>query len=65
MQPAGKGQDDASLHDHLAGALAPAEVVAEGVEDEEQAKMLRLLRCDEVQGYLFSKPIPFALMTAY
>jgi len=26
--------------------------------------MLRLLRCDEMQGYLFSKPIPFALMTA-
>jgi len=39
-------------------------VVAEGVEDEEQAKMLRLLRCDEMQGYLFSKPIPFAQMTA-
>jgi diguanylate cyclase (GGDEF)-like protein/PAS domain S-box-containing protein len=33
-------------------------VVAEGVETEEQAKILRLLRCDEMQGYLFSKPIP-------
>jgi len=39
-------------------------VVAEGVETEEQAKMLRLLRCDEMQGYLFSKPLPFAEMTA-
>jgi diguanylate cyclase (GGDEF)-like protein len=33
-------------------------VVAEGVEEEEQAKMLRLLRCDEMQGYLFSRPVP-------
>jgi len=33
-------------------------VVAEGVETEEQAKILRLLKCDEMQGYLFSKPLP-------
>lgn len=33
-------------------------VVAEGVETEEQAKILRLLRCDEMQGYLVSKPRP-------
>jgi diguanylate cyclase (GGDEF)-like protein len=39
-------------------------VVAEGVDEEEQAKMLRLLRCDELQGYLFSKPLPFEAMTA-
>jgi diguanylate cyclase (GGDEF)-like protein/PAS domain S-box-containing protein len=33
-------------------------VVAEGVETEEQANILRLLRCDQMQGYLFSKPLP-------
>jgi EAL domain-containing protein (putative c-di-GMP-specific phosphodiesterase class I) len=33
-------------------------VVAEGVDSEDQAKMLRLLRCDQMQGYLFSKPLP-------
>lgn len=33
-------------------------VVAEGVEDEEQAKLLRLLRCDELQGYLLGRPLP-------
>jgi len=38
-------------------------VVAEGVEEEEQAKMLHLLRCDEMQGYLFSKPLPLAEVT--
>jgi EAL domain-containing protein (putative c-di-GMP-specific phosphodiesterase class I) len=32
-------------------------VVAEGVESEEQAEMLRRLQCDEMQGYLFSKPV--------
>jgi diguanylate cyclase (GGDEF)-like protein len=33
-------------------------VVAEGVEEEEQAKLLRLLRCDEMQGYLVGRPVP-------
>jgi diguanylate cyclase (GGDEF)-like protein len=41
----------------LAQALR-LKVVAEGVETEEQARMLRLLRCDEMQGYLFSPPLP-------
>jgi diguanylate cyclase len=30
------------------------------VETEEQARMLRLFRCDEAQGYLYSKPLPAA-----
>ena len=33
-------------------------VVAEGVDSEEQSKLLKLLRCDEIQGYLVSKPLP-------
>jgi len=33
-------------------------VVAEGVETEAQVKMLRLLRCDEMQGYVISRPLP-------
>jgi len=33
-------------------------VVAEGVETEEQARLLRWLKCDEMQGYLYSKPVP-------
>ena len=32
-------------------------VVAEGVEDEEQAKLLRLLRCDNLQGYLLGRAV--------
>jgi diguanylate cyclase (GGDEF)-like protein len=33
-------------------------VVAEGVETREQTNLLRLLSCDEVQGYLFGRPEP-------
>jgi EAL domain-containing protein (putative c-di-GMP-specific phosphodiesterase class I) len=32
-------------------------VVAEGVETREQAAFLRLHRCDEAQGYYFSRPV--------
>jgi diguanylate cyclase (GGDEF)-like protein len=33
-------------------------VAAEGVETEEQSRLLRLLGCDEMQGFFFSAPIP-------
>jgi diguanylate cyclase (GGDEF)-like protein len=39
-------------------------VVAEGVETEEQSNLLRLLKCDEMQGYLFSKPVPAEIFEA-
>jgi diguanylate cyclase (GGDEF)-like protein len=41
-------------------------VMAEGVETEEQLKFLRLLKCDEGQGYFFAKAVPpeFFLATA-
>jgi diguanylate cyclase (GGDEF)-like protein len=34
-----------------------AEVTAEGVETEDEASMLRLAGCTELQGYLFHKPM--------
>ena len=41
----------------LAHALG-FQVIAEGVETEDQAKLLHLLRCDQAQGFLYSKPKP-------
>jgi diguanylate cyclase (GGDEF)-like protein len=41
----------------MAGALDMC-VVAEGVETEEQLRMLQALSCDEVQGYLVSQAVP-------
>jgi EAL domain-containing protein (putative c-di-GMP-specific phosphodiesterase class I) len=40
----------------LAGNLG-MQVVAEGVETEEQLEQLRLLKCQYGQGFLFSKPL--------
>jgi EAL domain-containing protein (putative c-di-GMP-specific phosphodiesterase class I) len=37
--------------------------VAEGVELEEQADVLEMLRCDQMQGYLVSPPVPLEIVT--
>ncbi|MES2950748.1 MAG: EAL domain-containing protein [Pseudomonadota bacterium] len=39
-------------------------VVAEGVDSEDQLRLLRVLGCDEMQGYLFSQPVPSAVFEA-
>lgn len=39
-------------------------VVAEGVENEEQLRVLQALSCNEVQGYYVSKPVPAAEIPA-
>ena len=38
-------------------------VIAEGVETMEQLDYLRKMKCGEMQGYLFSRPVPAAEMT--
>ncbi|SNY70159.1 EAL domain-containing protein [Enterobacter sp. CC120223-11] len=43
----------------IASALGMT-VIAEGVENEKQMKLLRLAGCDQLQGFWFSVPMPIA-----
>jgi EAL domain-containing protein (putative c-di-GMP-specific phosphodiesterase class I) len=40
-------------------------IVAEGVETREQQRWLQAAGCDQLQGYLFSRPLPVAQMTEF
>jgi diguanylate cyclase (GGDEF)-like protein len=62
------------VHDHQDRAIVQAiislgqglklKVIAEGVETQEQWEILRNLRCSELQGYLFSHPLPASRVTS-
>ena len=41
------------------------DVVAEGVEDERDARRLRDLGCEYAQGYFFGAPLPASEVTSY
>ena len=47
----------------LAAALG-METIAEGVELEEQVELLHKNGCDNIQGYLLSRPVPIASVNA-
>ena len=36
-------------------------VVVEGVETEDQLQYLKSINCDQIQGFLYSKPVPEAV----
>ena len=63
----GDSQNDEALASAIV-ALAKRldqQVVAEGVETEEQARVLTGFGCDELQGYLFSRPLPAKKFEAF
>ncbi|MBS0321047.1 MAG: EAL domain-containing protein [Proteobacteria bacterium] len=47
------------------GQTLNLQVVAEGVETVEQARVLRAAQCDELQGFLFAQPMPAAEMAQW
>lgn len=62
----GQGREDAAITRAIiamAHGLA-LKVVAEGVEDQQQLDFLRAEQCDEVQGYLISRPMEAEGMAA-
>ena len=40
------------------GAKLGLKTIAEGVETQQQAEFLKNLGCDEVQGFMYAKPMP-------
>lgn len=52
--------DDAAIAATIValGHSLKLKVIAEGVETAEQLAFLREIKCDEMQGYYFSKPLP-------
>ena len=57
MREAGYPRNIVAMIVSLAHTLG-LKVVAEGVEEDEQVRMLRDLGCDQIQGYLVSWPLP-------
>ena len=53
--------DDSKLTQAIIAMARSLELktVAEGVESGEQAQFLREHDCDEIQGYFFSRPLPY------
>lgn len=60
IQDIPENPDNASLVTAIIGMAhnLNMQVIAEGIETEEQLVYLMEQRCDEVQGYLISKPVP-------
>jgi EAL domain-containing protein (putative c-di-GMP-specific phosphodiesterase class I) len=57
MRDAGYPRNIVAMIVSLAHTLG-LKVIAEGVEEDEQMTLLRELGCDQIQGFLFSRPLP-------
>lgn len=60
-----KDPDDATIVRTIIamGHALSVRVIAEGVETPAQLEQLRLMGCDEYQGYLYSRPAPAEAIT--
>ena len=57
IQPGNKEMELVNLVLKIAQTLG-VPVIAEGVETEEECRLLKEAGCDIIQGYYFSKPLP-------
>jgi EAL domain-containing protein (putative c-di-GMP-specific phosphodiesterase class I) len=57
MRDAGYPRNIVAMIVSLAHTLG-LKVIAEGVEDDDQLRLLRELGCDQIQGYLVGRPMP-------
>src|SRR5690606_35291108 len=57
MREAGYPRNIVAMIVSLAHTLG-LKVIAEGVEEDAQMELLRELGCDQIQGYLVSRPLP-------
>jgi len=65
-----EAQNDKTAQDILEtiarlGSIMDLTVTAEGVESNQQAKFLNSVSCDQMQGFLFGRPIPEKEIAAY
>lgn len=60
----GRSEDILTTIVELAGRLK-VPVIAEGVEEKEQADQLSQLGCHIIQGYLYAKPMPLEEYEAF
>ncbi|MCB2226844.1 MAG: EAL domain-containing protein [Desulfarculaceae bacterium] len=60
VQDVAVNSDDASIVDTIINMSRGLrlKVIAEGVENRDQLSFLRERRCDQIQGFLFSRPLP-------
>ncbi|MEX2642416.1 MAG: EAL domain-containing protein [Acetobacterales bacterium] len=67
VQGIGRNPNDEAIVKAVVGLAHNLNIraLAEGVETEEQARFLRQLRCDEVQGFLMSRPLLEADFVAF
>ncbi|MEA3193188.1 MAG: hypothetical protein QOD26_1521 [Betaproteobacteria bacterium] len=63
MRDAGYPRNIVAMIVSLAHTLG-LKVIAEGVEDDDQLRLLRELGCDQIQGYLVGRPVPAEQMHA-